>query len=291
MNGIWSLLRGTLGSFRDDGAGLALIVFSKDRPLQLDALLRSIRDHLRGEFQLTVLWKASDKQFQLAYDEVFESLGEMGIRTVEENEFLGDTIDALEHALAPSAMFLVDDILFVREFRTEWLKRFRFINAVPSTRLDDQVTYSQPHECESPVPRLKSSRRSPWKVFSWRESVAGWAMPLALDGNVFSRREVIGLLKGIDCKNPNSLEAAFGPYRFWFKFRKGYCLTRRCIQNFALNRVQTENETFPCGEYSADALLEKWNQGFRLDIEKMAKIKSDSTHIVCDPVFESRRIG
>ncbi|WP_145385046.1 hypothetical protein [Stieleria neptunia] len=269
---------------------MALTVFSKDRPLQLDALLRSVREHLSGDFEITVLWKASNEGFLAAYGDVFGQLRGMNIRSIEESEFLKDTIEALEQTPAGSVMFLVDDILFIREFRTEWLKRFRFINAVPSTRLDSQVTYCQPHECESPVPRLKAAGYEPWRSFSWRESIGGWAMPLALDGNVFSRREVVALLKSIECKNPNSLEAAFGPYRFWFKYRKGYCLTERCIQNFALNRVQTENETFPCGEYSSEAMLEKWNQGFRLDIEKMAEIKSNSTHIVCEPVFESRRM-
>lgn len=266
-------------------------IFSKDRPLQLEALLRSMQHHCRGELERYLIWRASNEAFRSAYEEVFSGFSHDNIHFIEESDFQKDTIAVLERSPCSSYMFLVDDLMFVREFRTEWLRGLKLFRVVPSVRLDERVTYSQPHGCDSPPPRLRSTKHPPWRSFSWTESTEGWAMPLALDGNVFDRRELLTLLKGIQFRNPNSLEGAMGPYRFWFKYRKGYCLPQRCIQNFALNRVQTENSTFPCGEFSADALLEKWEQGFRLDIEAMAQMKSNSTHIVCEPLFEKRPVA
>ena len=224
------------------------------------------------------------------YREVFERPLGIDVTSIVEENFFADTIDALENADSPAVMFLVDDLLFVRDFRVDWLAPLSLTSVVPSVRLDAKITYSQPHECESPPPELRAGR-GPWNYFSWTESNESWAMPLALDGNVFGRREILALLKRLPFKNPNSLEAEMGQYRFWFKYRKGSCLPERCIQNFALNRVQVENETFPCGEHTVESLLAKWDDGYQIDIDEMSEIESDSTHIVCEPIFEFRPAG
>lgn len=273
---------------RNQDDSLAIVIFTKDRPLQLDALLRSLKAHWNPLPDTTVIWKATDSRMRSAYCEVF-SANDPKLKPREEKSFRSDLLEVLTVSAVSRLMFLVDDILFVRPFDPSWLKEVNLRKVVPSLRLDPKVTYSQPHQCDSPPPPLRHSKHAPWLTFSWVKSNEGWSMPHALDGNIFHRKEVLALLKRVDFRSPNSLEYALGAYRFWFKFRMGYCLPDRCILNFALNRVQTENQTFPCGEYSATTLLEKWNDGWRLNIDEMAQIQSNSTHTECQPVFERRK--
>ena len=184
----------------------------------------------------------------------------------------------------------MDDIIFIRDFDTHWIKDLDLQCTVPSIRLDDRVTFSQPSGQNCPPPSMKASPDSPWLEYSWTDAIGPWAMPLSVDGNVFDRREILVLLEGIAFKAPNSLEKALGPYRFWFKRRRGYCLPQRGIINLALNRVQQENEDFPCGECNAHEMLLRWQSGQRLDWLTMAEAEDHSTHVVANPVYINKEV-
>ncbi len=91
------------------------VVFSKDRPLQLFALLSSYAELVRDPPPLHVLYRASDEGYRRAYDEVLGAspapLGEV----ISERVFRDDLLALLDRIRAPRLFFLVDDIVFVRE--------------------------------------------------------------------------------------------------------------------------------------------------------------------------------
>jgi len=93
---------------------LVAVVFSKDRAMQLEAMLRSCRRHCRDfdAARVAVLYAASDKRHEDQYRQlqaVFES-----IAFVRETDFKKDLLALLSES--HFVLFLVDDNLFVVDF-------------------------------------------------------------------------------------------------------------------------------------------------------------------------------
>src|SRR5512137_1685357 len=69
------------------------IVFSKDRALQLELLLDSLADHLRGApLRTTVLFRASGREFAEGYRFVESRARLSGVRWVAETDFRADLL-------------------------------------------------------------------------------------------------------------------------------------------------------------------------------------------------------
>ncbi|MEZ7498689.1 hypothetical protein QO200_08055 [Flavobacterium sp. Arc3] len=269
------------------GGGLGIVLFSKDRPMQLEALLESIKQCISGDCQIVIQWQTSSADFEKAYGQVLKKYSDIIFEHVKETNFKSDLINVVKNIKFSRLMFLVDDILFVNPFSIEWLNDIDLRKNVPSIRLWSGINYTQPSDSISPAPYLSPFAMEPWSSFSWMESSGYWSMPLAVDGNVFDTKEILFLLERTQFKAPNTLEKAFGPYRFKFKYRKGLCLQHPIILNFALNRVNIENNDFACGdEYTSEKLLDLWHLGYRIDIKEMQKIKANSCHIICEPLFK-----
>lgn len=266
--------------------GLSIMIFSKDRPMQLEALLNSIKVCVEGEYQLIVQWSTSSTIYDEAYHKVLDVYKDIIFKSCREENFRNDLLRSLNQFKFSKLMFLVDDIIFTNNFKTAWLKGIDLKKVVPSIRLWSGINYTQPSDSINPAPEINSFYVKPWLSFSWVKSGGYWSMPLAVDGNIFDIKEILFLLKHSSFKAPNTLEKALGPYRFLFKYRKGICLDKPLILNFALNRVNIENSDFECGdEYSSEKLLELWNNGKKIDLKAMQAIESNSCHIICTPKF------
>jgi hypothetical protein len=274
----------------DGHAGeIAVVVFSKDRPVQLEALLRSADRHMQGSANWAILWHASNTVVEDAYRSLLEHWESRGRLFIRQYHFRKDLLSILSGFPTERAvLFLVDDLLFVGAFDLSLFSRLNLRRQLPSLRLGTQISYSQPQGVASPPPGLSPSAIEPWLEFSWTESCGDWAMPLSLDGHLLPLDETRFLCSQLSFHAPNSLEKALGCYRFLYKHRRGLCLNQSTLVNFAFNRVQSENADFPCGEWSPEMMLAKWNEGYRLDIEGLAKEKASSCHVVREPLFEPR---
>ena len=271
-----------------DASDIAIIVFSKDRPMQIEALLRSASKYFKNDCSWSILWHASNSDFAQGYESVFTSMSSRNFNAIRETNFRADLLDILESSEKHGVIFLVDDLIFVNYFDASYFTGVNPFFQVPSLRLWPGATYCQTKSLQTPTPEFKSINHSQWLQFSWRHSKEDWAMPLSLDGNLFSRIEILRLLNRSQFRAPNSLEGALGNFRFLFKFRKGLCLSKAVIRNFAFNRVQTENEDFPCGSWDSVSLLQKWSAGWRLDINALGELDAQSCHLNVDPLFEWR---
>src|SRR5438445_3512461 len=93
------------------------LCFSKDRAMQLDAALRSLRLHCRDAdlLETTVLYAVSNNTYASHYAQLARE--HPSVHFVEEKDFKGDLLSLIK----PSRflLFLVDDNIFVREFSLE----------------------------------------------------------------------------------------------------------------------------------------------------------------------------
>jgi hypothetical protein len=90
-----ALYRLALDRLRSEGparAGVAGIVFSKDRPMQLAALLESHAALVSRPCPLTVLFQASTDEFAAAYRELRGAWGGRGVAFTAQEDFRADLI-------------------------------------------------------------------------------------------------------------------------------------------------------------------------------------------------------
>ena len=268
---------------------IAIVVFSKDRPVQIEALLRSALKFFKGNCSWHILWQASNSQISQTYSSVFSSFSnQSNFKLKREVNFKSDLVDILVNSKHRGVIFMVDDLLFIDYFDASNLIGLDPLFEIASLRLWPGNSYCQPRNCSFPPPPFESSSDRPWLKFSWTESRGDWSMPISLDGHLFSRSEILRLIKHVQYKAPNSLETSLGDFSFLFKKRKGLCRPLPVIRNFAFNRVQLENEDFPCGSWNPERMLEKWHDGWQLNIESLAALDAISCHVDVDPEFELR---
>jgi hypothetical protein len=267
-----------------------IVVFSKDRPVQLEALLRSAEECFRGDCSMVVLWRATSDSLSQVYSEVFTKYASRNISFVRESSFRDDLIALLNDSTSRGVMFLVDDLLFVDQFDASLLVGLNLLEVIPSLRLCPGISYCQTQSSASQPPRLSQYKggSTSWLQFSWLESNGDWAMPVSTDGHIFLRMKILNLMRRLRFSAPNSLEKCLGAYRFLFKFSKGLCLRKAAIRNYAFNRVQSEDLSFPCGDWSHEFMLNQWLAGKHLDIKSLSNLPAASCHVCVTPDFEDR---
>lgn len=262
---------------------LLVIVFSKDRPLQIDLLLRTLKKYLTPPPEIHVLYRASNQAFQEAYGTVFAENAGLKINPKKEDSFRENLLEICKKSNSASVMFLVDDIVFIREINVKEITVLARNGYIVSTRLGLNITCAQTAGmAERALPVLTAIRGTKSLFFSWVWAKANsgyWSLPTALDGNVLPLNELIPVLEATSFKAPNSLEAAIGQYRFLFKYSAGACYESPRIVNLPLNTVKSEDFNFPHMGICQNEMLETYKNGGRLDAEKFPHSQHNSCHM------------
>ena len=264
----------------DASAAVHLIVFSKDRPLQLHGMLSSVRRHWRGEYRVTVLARMEEPYFA-AYEAVWREFEEAIFLT--ETDFPADlsAILSMDGEGTPLVCFGCDDVVYtlaldVRRVAAELDSHPRLLGY--SLRLGLH-TQADMFGREMPRPAGAFSPLSEHGGGVWDVAGPGatgdWAYPWEVLGTVYRSafvRRLVGLLARDDqAGNPSLLEHN-GSQR-WREAADGRSLlacgaTARLVVP-TVNVVQSVfgNGTVGPG-VSPEFLLNCWNHGLRLDVER-----------------------
>ena len=102
---------------------LSIIIFSKDRALQLDSLLRSIKDNFKISFEsIYILFNTSDNIFANGYKILMGRNYFNNIHWIKEKYFRDDIIEIINGLSDDSkVMFIVDDDIVFRPFKEKYL--------------------------------------------------------------------------------------------------------------------------------------------------------------------------
>ena len=259
--------------------GISFIIFSKDRALQLDGLLRSILHHATGAYSIHVLYCASNTAHADAYQEVTAGTQNTDrIQWTKEADFKEDLVRTLQGVQTASVCFLVDDIVFIRPINLDALNRDAIHSGIVSLRLGSQITFCYTKQKAMHLPTLNPSKKQDDLLkFSWEDGSYDWAYPLSVDGHIFPTSEISVAAKLLDYRAPNTFERALQILTPLYQKRLGYCFESPRILNIPLNRVQNEIENIN-GNISAENLLEKWQHGLTLDFNALSDTKTESVH-------------
>jgi hypothetical protein len=274
---------------------LLILIFSKDRPLQLDLLLRTLDQNVKGKLNIQVLFNASTDNYAKAYMQVFEENNSLNLLAFQETGFRSDMIKILKKSNCKSVMFLVDDIAFIRPIDVDLLVSLSGKGYVVSTRLGKNITHAQTqNNALITQPHFGFMKYNGEDFLSWywyKYKSSHWSLPTALDGNVFQLSSLIPIVESGKFNAPNSLEKALGEYRFVFKFSKALCYEQPRIVNFPLNSVKTEDFDFPHMGLDTDEMLLIYENGGRLDVTSFPHNEHNSPHMEWVPKIRKLKLN
>lgn len=271
-------------SCRRDGE-ISICIFSRNRPLQLYALLRSMK-YINPIRNITVLYKYDDEYLQ-ALEEVKSKTN--GVEFYEDKDFKGQVETFLKTA-GPASLFLVDDIVFRRPFDTAMC--MDILNGNPgiltfSLRMGLHLNYCYPVNRTQPIP--DGSVQNNHFLWSWRNSKFDWNYPFSVDGNVFRTHQLLNWVQHLEYSAPNSFEEALQTIPHTFAIPDAcICYVESSLFNNPLNRVQDTHQN-RSGKISSQQLLEKWNEGLEIDVAKLSKLIPKAAHHVAQLPFKERK--
>ena len=256
------------------------IIFSKDRPLQLHALLGSMIDCLIGCRNIHILYQSSSKDYNKAYEKLGIEFNYLNLQWYKEDNFRLDLFKILKKIDSKILFFLVDDIIFIEKVNLYDFKNIDIENHIISLRLGRNLSYCYMSDAKQRLPKfLKNSGPSNNKFLFWLWSKGkwDWGYPLSLDGHLFPAYQIKRIINLTEFKSPNSLEGAIQIFSDLFKQRLGVCYEKSRIVNIPNNKVQDENKNRFQGNDHLE-LLKLWNQGFRINYQHYYGYNNKSTH-------------
>jgi hypothetical protein len=251
------------------------VVFSKDRAMQLDCFLASYFENVSNFSIIKVIYRASDERHMKSYNELKLIYSLYPIEFVEESDFRKDIINIINNSLAGRICFYVDDMIFTSRIDYSWFDNINPLEDIICLSRGKDLCYSTVLAKEISLPSFMKFSKNLFR-FKWNElkEFSEWTYPLGVSGYIYSRLEILSIIKVISFKAPNSLENNMQIFLSYFKNRNGVCLENVITPCIHTNLTQTEGYNNILGYYSLEDLLVLWNQNKRIDFKEFMGLKS-----------------
>jgi hypothetical protein len=264
---------------------LDFIAFSRNRPIQLHALLSSMKEMVSGNHRVTVLHRYDD-EYQQSLNEVIELFPD--VKFLHEESFRDQVLSLVDES-GEHCAFLVDDIIFKESVDCD--TPVQILRDHPrifcfSLRLGVHLDHCFPLGSAMRVPDGAVS--SGYFVWNWRNSEHDWNYPLSLDGHIFRTDQMKQMAEAVNYRNPNEFEAALQ----MLSKHPGLppeCISsvRSTILNVPMNRVQDEFKN-RCLDVSVEDLHDEWKRGNEIDRSRLVGYINHGAHEPLTLTFRSR---
>lgn len=254
--------------------GISTIIFSKDRPLQLEALINSYFYFIKDAPPPIIIYNAGSGEFEAAYKALFKLLDSKIKATYSDRLGFKETLlKSIETIDTDKMFFLVDDIVFKNPVQLDLVSSLES-DAILSLRLAPHLSKNYPQNKSQDLPKFRFEGELCF--WSFKEGTLDWGYPLSVDGHVFRTDEVLEMTKVLDFKAPNSFEAKLQKFNRIFKNKTGVCFKDSIILNIPCNKVQNENDNIS-GEVDPVKLLEIFYVK-ELNYKSYEGLKNESCH-------------
>lgn len=254
---------------------VGVLVFSKDRALQLELCIHSLVHHWSDTAPIVVLYAASNARHEAQYRTLASEYS--GVTFQRQGDFRPD----IEAILAQwqHVCFVVDDTIFTHAFSLE-----RAAAAIGkrgalgfSLRLGKNVTHGGPPESE-PF-RLPSCHGGP-NILSWRWSEAGedrgFGYPLEISSSVYPTATIRAMTARYRYDSPNQLEAVLHECRKGHEHEPMLCYSHSVAFSAVWNTTQ-QGKAYSCG-MTAEQMADAFDAGKRLDWKAYAGYETCAYH-------------
>ena len=268
------------------------IIFSKDRPLQLDLCLNSIKKNFKDSTQNIVIHNNSE-QFHKVHQTLKEEHQDVEFWQQSDSLFK-DVLHAISGAKNNFICFFTDDDIFYAPFVCD---DYGFVEDTNLSCLSLRMGLNI-------VERSHAGQTAPdvcnkgWKtdngMIAWPKTFHGygsyWSYDLSVDGHVYRKSLILDMIDEL-CfiqprynwgNTPNVLESTI--QRFWTNGPNFIMAPEHsAVVNSPNNRVQKthENKSGEVHDYSSEFLLDKYESGSRIDLDMLdfSDIKCPHTEI------------
>lgn len=261
--------------------GVDVVVFSFDRPMQLFGALESIYHYVTNFQTISVLYRVSDQRFEDAYNLVKASFPKVRYIKQSENprkDFKPLLLHAVFDSPSEFIVFGVDDMIMKDYVDLNLCKQMLEKTGAYGfyLRFGCHIQQSVP----SSVPLMNG-------VLAWdlKKGEADWGYPNSMDMTVYRKSDLKKWFTELSYKNPNSLEAAWSEHHPANII--GLYFEQSRMVNLPLNVVNHSNSSH-ANFMTAEELLVKFNQGFKIDIDPLYQIENPSPHYDYIPEFVPR---
>jgi len=246
------------------------LIFSKDRPLQLDLCLRSYFDKCVGHenTDVYVLFKATSDRYLDAYLELSEDFIE--VTFFQENSFKDNLLAILNREQYENVFFVVDDNVFVKDFNineiTESIKSDKVLGF--SLRLGKNTTYCYSHDANQRVPEMFAGKIDGIYGYEWYDQDLDFGYSLELSSSVYKVKDIWSILFLGHYLNPNDLEwSMYLAIHKYMNIKYLLCYENSVAFCNPINKVQSTNNNRNMNDdcYSAENLLKMFENGYRID--------------------------
>ncbi len=266
------------------------LIFSFDRPLQLYALLESMHKYVSGCSALSVLYRASTPEFHASYERLKNDFKHVHF-IQQSNQPRQDFKELMLNAIYDKnshnyILFAVDDIV-VKDYvdLRRCIAMMQHENAYGFyLRLGKNISKYDEEMMRSDVVLTQISS----DVYSWifKESPTEWHYANTVDMTLYNKQTIRDALLRMDYWAPNSFEGSWAMHID--ESQKGLCFETSKIINIPINKVQTENNNRSMNLHTAQELLAKFNEGFKIDILPLHKLANKYPHTQYKPAFVMR---
>jgi len=261
---------------------ISFLCFSKDRPLQVDGYIRSLKKASGDKnIDLSVLYTHSGDDFVGPYVESLMSRENSWASPIREVNFREDVLEWLYSAKHDLVCFGCDDVVYNGYINWKHVKKFfsRLDGVAYSFRLGRNITNSFMTRIILP----KFAEEFP--IMTWRIGLVkgDWQYAFELDGTVYRKDDIVRLLESVDFKCPNTLEG--NAVKLFHKQQEGNlmgCPQESVLSVVTVNRVQTKfnrGKVYKDTEVSSEYLIKIWRDGFRLNLDAYWDRSFDRIHI------------
>lgn len=271
---IINLRLGYLKDF-DNDLTADILVLSKDRAMQLHTLLSTYQEMVTNCKQLTVLYTCSCEKHSTSYDELIDMF--KSVRFIKEHNFRQDIIEIFKKSKSSKIAFMTDDEFFKEKIDVHEAVKYNPYKYLFSMSRGLDSTTNFGGQQRLPDFTKKPLDSTEYLFWEWNDCMKSpdWSYPLNVSGVYFSRLEMLGLLRMIDFKGPNSLEGLLQIFLRIFLTRYGVCAKQAILGVVPCNVVSSESQCPDTGIYSSNELLEKWRNGYRINYRKLYHQKFD----------------
>lgn len=275
--------RSTEGFAKTGVPKVTAVVFSKDRAMQLDCTLRSLRHHCRDVDRLSVrvIYTSSNHLHERGY-RALEKEYSPSVEFVREGSLRSDVLSSV--ASCDYVLFLVDDNIFVRDFNVgnivEALGEDNLALGA-SLRLGRNTTYCYMLDKVQGLPAFARAGNE-LLSFDWTGSEYDFGYPLEVSSSLYRASDILPLLQKLEFANPNTLEAILDTHKNVFRHMPHLlcCETSVTFCN-PVNKVQSVffgNRAGRDDGCSADVLIDRFLEGYRVDVAHYSGFVPNSCH-------------
>ena len=257
------------------------IIFSKNRPLQLEALLSSI-DYNAPKFDRIVVIYKSDDYFLSGYERLKNT---WRINWHRQTGFKADVLANMPDN--GTTTFFVDDDIFYKKYNVEnpWdiISNNRNVFKY-SLRLGLNVNKSYVLGKDIKIPEPVNQIGDVF-LYEIKSSDDEFKYEFSLDGDCFKNEDIKWFMQEREYDCPNQFEGEMTQIRAFLKpFSMCACNEKSNIVNVPHNKVQNYSDTTSMGK-SEFELMDKFNLGLHIDWMSMDFSKVNSPHMELEYKF------